>query len=169
MSPSLLAILKTAAPYHLLLYSVLFGTTTYQSFYNGIIAYRALPLKEFGNLQARIFPTYFRFQAIGSAILLALPPVSPVPTAFYVALGLSFATGAVNALFLGPLSNRIKAKRDEQMDIEGKSYKDPTASDTMKALNKQFGQTHGISVSLNMITFGSLLYYGVLLTALLMP
>lgn len=168
MPASLLATLKTAAPYHLLLYSLLFGTTTYQSFFSGIVAYRVLPVKEFSNLQSHVFPTYFRFQTIGSAILLALPPVAPTP-AFYTALGISFVTGFINAVFLGPLSNRIKAKRDEQMEIEGKSYKDPTASDTIKQLNKQFGKTHGFSVILNMITFGSLVYYGVLLTALLSP
>lgn len=169
MATSVFSTLKTAAPYHLLLYSLLFGTTTYQTFYNGIIAYRVLPLKEFSSLQSRIFPTYFRFQAISSAILLALPPISPVPGAYYAVLGITFGTGLINALILGPWNNRVKAKRDEQMEIEGKSYKDPSASDKMKDLNKQFGKAHGMSVSVNLVTFGSLLYYGVMLTTLLIP
>lgn len=79
-------------------------------------------------------------------------------------LGTSAVTSAINMAILGPKSNVIKAKRDRQMEIEGKSYKDPTASEDMKALNRQFGKLHGMSVSLNLVGWVAMVLYGVYLS-----
>jgi hypothetical protein len=160
---SIISTLQSVAPYHLLLYSALLGATTYQSFYAGIVAYKVLPLKDFATLQANIFPRYFGFQTLASAVLLLTPPFQ-FGAAAYTVLGTSLVGAAVNVGYLGPKSNAIKGKRDLQMEIEGKTYKDPTASDEMKKLNKQFGATHGISVLLNLIGWLGLVAYGVLLT-----
>lgn len=79
-------------------------------------------------------------------------------------LGTSAVTSVINMAYCGPKSNDIKAKRDRQMEIEGKTYKDPTASEDMKALNRQFGKLHGISVSLNLVGWVSMLVYGIYLS-----
>ncbi|ANB13515.1 hypothetical protein AWJ20_1810 [Sugiyamaella lignohabitans] len=160
---AVLATLSSVAPYHLLVYSALFGATSYQSFYAGIVAYKVLPLNQFATLQSHIFPAYFTFQAAASAFLLLTPPFA-FGAAAYTALGGSLTGGIINAAYLGPKSNRIKTQRDARVELEGKSYKDPTASDEMKKLNKQFGATHGISVLLNLIGWAGLVFYGILLT-----
>jgi hypothetical protein len=69
-----------------------------------------------------------------------------------------------NLLFLGPKTNAVLRRRHAQEELEGKSAKDPTASDEMKALNRQFGRWHGISALTNLTTFLSLTLYGVLLS-----
>lgn len=150
------------APYHLLIYSVVYGSTAYQSFFSGIVAYKALPLEHFANLQSKVFPTYFAMQAVTTGLLLATP-LFPLGNIGYAALGTQFVGSLINTAFLGPRSNRIKAQREAQMELEGKHYKDPTASDTMKSLNKQFARVHGISVLLNLAGFVGLTVYGFML------
>jgi hypothetical protein len=50
------------APYHLICYSTLLGTTLYQTFINTKICYLALPRSAFTTLQKRLFPIYFLTQ-----------------------------------------------------------------------------------------------------------
>lgn len=160
---ALLSTLSTIAPYHLLLYSVLYGATTYQSFYSGIVAFRALSYESFATLQHAIFPKYFGFQTVASAALLLSTPFAAT-TLSYTALGIPLATALINSLYLGPASNRLIKQRLAQAEAEGKSHKDPNASPEMKRMNKQFGKLHGISVLLNLVLWISLGVYGVQLT-----
>lgn len=145
----------------------MFGTTTFQSFYNGIVAFKTLPYEHFSALQSKIFPPYFVFQTAASLFLLATPPVafaSSVLLAKNLTLGVATLGGAANALYFGPKSRVVMAKRREQIAIEGKAHNDPTASDTMKQINKEFGKIHGLSVLCNLGTFLGLLAYGVILS-----
>ncbi|KXX80971.1 hypothetical protein MMYC01_203888 [Madurella mycetomatis] len=63
------------APYHLLLYSTLLGTEIFQTFVNTKVCFDALPRSAFTTLQKRIFPIYFR----GQAVLLLLSAVTFPP------------------------------------------------------------------------------------------
>lgn len=158
------SILATVAPYHLWTYSLLFGATAYQSFYNGIMAYRALPHEHFSNLQAKLFPGYFAFQALASGILLLTPPFVAGAT-FYWPLGICLVGGLLNTLVLGPANRRVMAQRKAQLEKEGLSHhKDPKASAELKAINKEFAKVHGASVLVNMIAFGAMTFYGATLT-----
>lgn len=158
------SILATSAPYHLWTYSLLLGATAYQSFYNGIVAYRALPHEHFSNLQAKLFPGYFAFQAVASGILLLTPPFAAT-AAFYWPLGICLVGGLLNTLVLGPANRRVMAQRKAQLAKEGlTNHKDPNASAELKAINKEFAKVHGASVLINMIAFGAMAYYGVTLT-----
>ncbi|KAF2139737.1 uncharacterized protein K452DRAFT_254307 [Aplosporella prunicola CBS 121167] len=76
----LLASLKTGAPYHLLSYGTLLGSTLFQSFIAGPLAFRALPRPQFATLQSSVFPVYFILQTSLSFILaLTFPaPRSPL-------------------------------------------------------------------------------------------
>lgn len=164
---AILSTLATIAPYHVLAYSLVYGTTAFQSFFNGIVAFKALPYEHFSALQSNIFPTYFAFQTATSLILLLTPPVpflGGLALAKNIALGSSLVSAAGNMLYLGPKSRVVMAQRREQIAIEGKSHKDPTASETMKAINKRFGTIHGASVVLNLITFVGLTAYGIIMT-----
>lgn len=164
---AILSTLGTVAPYHVILYSLLFGTTTFQSFFNGIVAFKTLPYEHFGALQSRIFPPYFAFQAVASLALLVTPPVSYIggmALAKNITLGASFIGGAVNWGILGPKTRVLMAKRREQSALEGKAHNDPTASEATKAINKEFGKVHGLSVLFNLGTFLGLLAYGVIMT-----
>lgn len=157
---SYLAILKSGLPYHLLAYSIVLGATTYQSFYSGIVAFRCLDYKNFSTLQAHVFPNYFRFQAVASLVLLALPAFGRDRVST-ISLGVAAVGSLINALYLGPVNHDLSVQRIKQIEIEGKSHKDPTASEEMKAINRQFGRAHGQSVLTNMAVFLSLLNYGV--------
>lgn len=156
----MLAALKSSiGPLHLLGYSIVFGATCYQSFFAGIVAYKALPLEGFSALQNRIFPGYFAIQTVGTIFLLLTRPfvTSRVQN---VALGVSLAAALINLGVILPKSQKISAARATQAAAEGKSWRDPTASDELKALNRQFGKLHGISVLLNFASVFSLGTYG---------
>uniref|UniRef100_A0A060T8B3 ARAD1D02222p n=1 Tax=Blastobotrys adeninivorans TaxID=409370 RepID=A0A060T8B3_BLAAD len=152
--------LQTLNPYHVLLYSIAYGTTTYQSFFVGLVAFRTLPLEQFSKLQSRIFPRYFPFQLLSAVALLASVPGDLVPLVWGT-LGLCAATSLVNTAYLGPASAKLSVQRLEQAASEGKSHKDPTASDKLKKMNKRFGMMHGISVLINLAYWGALTVYGV--------
>ncbi|ODQ63871.1 hypothetical protein NADFUDRAFT_47677 [Nadsonia fulvescens var. elongata DSM 6958] len=164
---AILSTLATVAPYHVILYSLVFGSTAYQSFYAGIVAFKALPHDKFSALQARIFPGYFTFQTAASAALLAslsFMPLAGAATAAYVSLGTATVGGLINVTTMMPITKEIMARRVKQQEIEGKHFKDPSASDEMKKINKEFGKSHGISILLNLAAFGGLLAYGVIMT-----
>lgn len=163
---ALLSTLSTLAPYHLLAYSLLFGATTYQSFFAGIVAFKTLPYNHFSALQAHVFPVYFSGQSILSLFLLLTRPVDFAESANLACLTLvlSAATGLLNMLVLSPLTRRVMEARRKQEGIDGKSCKDPNPSDEMRALNKRFGKIHGISVLLNLAGFISLILYGIVLS-----
>ena len=72
---SLTSLFTNLAPYHLLLYSTLLGTSLFQTFVNTKVCYNALPRSAFTTLQKRIFPVYFRGQT--ALILLSAITVPP--------------------------------------------------------------------------------------------
>ncbi|KAF5101804.1 hypothetical protein D0Z00_000666 [Geotrichum galactomycetum] len=163
---TLLSTLSTLAPYHLLAYSLLFGATTYQSFFSGLVAFKTLPYNHFSALQARVFPTYFSGQTVLSFFLLFTRPIDFADSAQLACLTLvvSGITGLTNLSVMSPLTRRIMEARRKQEGIDGKSCKDPNPSDEMRALNKSFGKIHGISVLLNLAGFISLILYGIILS-----
>ncbi|OCB91169.1 hypothetical protein A7U60_g1577 [Sanghuangporus baumii] len=72
---------------YLIAYAWLFGMSLWVTFFGGVIAYKALPRQQFGTLQHRTFPVYFRLSIVLSSILLGLwtwshPAVLANPTSF---------------------------------------------------------------------------------------
>jgi hypothetical protein len=59
-----LSTLDNLAPYHMISYSTLLGTTLYQTFVVTKVGYQALPISAFTTLQKRLFPIYFRSQSL---------------------------------------------------------------------------------------------------------
>lgn len=161
---AVLSTLSTLAPYHLILYSILFGSTTYQSFFAGIVAFKTLPYHNFGALQAKIFPPYFSLQAIASAVLLLTKPIAFTGQAANISLGISALGGLINLVVFTPMTRQIMELRKKQEGIDGKLCRDPDPSPEMAALNSKFRKIHGASVLLNTAAFLSLAFYGVVLT-----
>ncbi|KAH8835922.1 hypothetical protein DL96DRAFT_97655 [Flagelloscypha sp. PMI_526] len=140
----------------------LFGMSTWVTFFGGIIAFKTLPRQQFGALQHKTFPIYFKLSSALTAGLLAYwtwthPDVQSYPldprvadTAQAWALGSVLVDQAVNLLVIGPMTSHTMFQRHKLEKEEGKSYNEPGVSDKMKALNKKFGMLHGISSLLNL-------------------
>ncbi|EHK96412.1 putative Uncharacterized mitochondrial outer membrane protein [Glarea lozoyensis 74030] len=122
-----LSILATPAPYHILTYGTLMGSTFFQSFVNGIIAYQALPKPMFSQLQQKIFPVYFTMQTALPAVLALTYPGSLGGSSsisgvleksnkwgVLVPLATMFVTGLANVAYIGPETTRIMRERKVQ-------------------------------------------------------
>jgi hypothetical protein len=106
-------------------FGVLLGTQTFQSFINGIVAYRALPRPQFSVLQQKLFPIYFGLQtALPAVMALTYPGMrSNIPNSIQgvlaesnristlTPLALIFVTSAANMLAVGPATTKIMKER----------------------------------------------------------
>ncbi|EOA90083.1 hypothetical protein ACJQWK_07654 [Exserohilum turcicum] len=71
---SSLATFKNPSTYHLLSYGTLLGSTLFQSFVSGVIAFRVLPRPQFSTLQKHTFPIFFGLQTVAPiAMFLTYP------------------------------------------------------------------------------------------------
>lgn len=107
------------APYHLLSYGILLGTTVYQSFVNTKVCYQALPASAFTTLQKRIFPVYFQIQtALLMFTVLTVPPYGPVSfiqkKRDWVPLVFASGMALLNLLIYGPRTQTAMMERVHQ-------------------------------------------------------
>ncbi|PVH96769.1 hypothetical protein DM02DRAFT_616990 [Periconia macrospinosa] len=167
---------KNPTAYHVLSYGTLLGSTLFQSFIGGIIAFRVLPRPQFSTLQKHTFPAYFILQTVTPALMILTYPsftsrLSPTSSsskdtlAFYL-IATMLVSGVVNMVYVGPKTTEIMKLRKHQETKDGrKSYdKGPEPhSAEMQRLNKAFGMLHGISSLVNLVGFLSMCWYGVLL------
>ncbi|KAI0024748.1 hypothetical protein F4780DRAFT_552747 [Xylariomycetidae sp. FL0641] len=164
-------------PYHIISYGTLLGTQVFHTFINAIAAFRVLERPQFAVLQRALFPWYFGIQTAAPVALALTYPgqlggaLAPGSIAgvlqgsnrWTVAapLATAFVTGLVNLVYLLPTTNKITAKRRQQEKEDGKkSWDQGPHSPQMQALNKQFGQVHGISSLLNLVTLAATIVYG---------
>ncbi|MCJ1274361.1 hypothetical protein MMC21_002157 [Puttea exsequens] len=179
------SILWSPAPYHILSYGTLLGSTIYQSFINGIVSYRTLPRPQFSSLQTALTPVYFALQTALPVLLALTYPgakgISPMGgvgeksglggvlderNRWLVLLPIA-AMGVLNAanlVVLGPRTTGIMRERKHQETRDGKkSYDAGPHSKEMERLNKKFGWMHGLSALTNMISLGFTVFYGFVL------
>jgi len=168
------------APYHIITYSTLLGTQFFHSFYNATVSYKTLERPQFAQLQRAIFPGYFGLQTAAPILLALTYPARKLLDAKLTSSGVmgvlerenrwtvlvplttAFVTGLVNLVYLLPETNKITAKRRAQETKDGKrSWDAAPHSEEMQTLNRQFGQIHGVSSLLNLITMGATLVYGI--------
>jgi hypothetical protein len=103
------------------------GSTFFQSFVNGIVAYQALPKPMFSQLQQKIFPVYFTMQTALPVVLALTYPGSLGSSSglsgvleksntysVLVPLATMFVTGLVNVAYIGPETTRIMRQRKVQ-------------------------------------------------------
>ncbi|KAK1915905.1 hypothetical protein CFE70_002321 [Pyrenophora teres f. teres 0-1] len=171
---------KNPATYHLLSYGTLLGSTLFQSFISGVVAFRVLPRPQFSTLQKHTFPVYFTLQTVTPVVMLLtyprgasaiLPYLSSSPVAPTATDGLSswlhatmFVTALVNLVYVGPRTTEVMGLRKHQETRDGKkSYDAGPHSKEMQALNKQFGILHGVSTLINLAGLGAMIWYGAIL------
>jgi len=166
------------APYHILFYGTLLGSSIFHSFVGGIIQFKVLSRPQFSILQQNQFPIYFGLQTVLPALLiLTYPRVSGSVAGSLPALNagdrygvlLPLVTmcfcGAVNWFGLGPMNTAVIKKRKHQETKDGKKYYEPGPhSEEMKTLNKRFGMLHGLSSLVNLIEILVTIAYGVVLS-----
>ncbi|KAF4983217.1 hypothetical protein FZEAL_1320 [Fusarium zealandicum] len=176
MSSTVSAVVFSPAPYHILAYGTLLGTTFFHSFINGIVMFRAVNRPTFSAVQQKLFPIYFGMQTILPGIMaLTFPGNSLIGLAngplglvsefarwhSLLPIGVMAVTGALNLTILLPLTTETMKQRRGQVKRDGKEwYAEGPHSDEMKALNKKFGIVHGISSLVNLATFFALVAYG---------
>ncbi|KAK9477317.1 hypothetical protein V1514DRAFT_296356 [Lipomyces japonicus] len=161
-----LGIFSSSVPYHLYGYSLLFGSTIYQSFFVGITAFKALPRNQFSALQRKIFPPYFAMQTV-LPVFLALTAPFPIKNDGFsiVVLAVSAITSLINLVVIGPRTVKIMGRRHAQEVKEDKKYYDEGVSQDMKKLNKEFGTIHGASTILNLAGLFTTAAYGAVLAS----
>ncbi|KAF9458358.1 hypothetical protein BDZ94DRAFT_1173849 [Collybia nuda] len=168
------SIISLVSPHGLYLvgYAWLFGMSLWISFFGGVIAFKALPRQQFGNLQHKTFPIYFVISIIISSFLLGFwtishsnvithitrPNVADVAQAY--ALASVLLCQAFNYFVIGPLTSRTMFKRHKLEKDEGKAYNAEGVSLEMKALNRKFGMLHGISSLANLGAVIALGFHG---------
>ncbi|KAI6091864.1 hypothetical protein F4821DRAFT_225757 [Hypoxylon rubiginosum] len=173
-------IFYSPAPYHILSYGTLLGTQVFHTFINSVASFKVLERPQFAILQREVFPYYFGIQTAAPVLLALTYPGTTrilkgidVPSSLagvfdssnrwgvLLPLGTVLATGLVNLAYLLPETNKITALRRQQEKKDGKaSYDAPPHSKDMAALNKKFGQLHGISSLLNIVTLVATVAYG---------
>ncbi|KAK0748665.1 hypothetical protein B0T21DRAFT_277811 [Apiosordaria backusii] len=169
------------APYHILSYGVLLGTTFFHTFIGGIVSFRVLPRPQFSSLMSSLFPVYFTIQTALPLVLAITYPGSQNPFGItsgisgflhssnrystFVPITAAFASALANLAFVGPLTTKVMDERKLQERKDGKkSWDAPPHSQEMQALNKQFSILHGVSSLLNLGTFVGSVVYGVTLS-----
>lgn len=123
--------------YHILAYGTLLGSTIFQTFIGGPVAFKALPRPSFSTLQTAVFPIFFTMQSALPAVLaLTWPGEKVLETAGTLAvrrhagaLGLlekenlwsglvpvavMFASGFLNLTLFGPMTTKVMKQRKHQ-------------------------------------------------------
>jgi len=159
------------APYHILSYGTLLGTTFFHTFVGGIVSFKVLARPQFSILMAKIFPIYFSMQtALPVVLALTFPGdgftssgiagVLETPSVLYP-IAATFVSALANLAVVGPATTKCMDERKVQERKDGKkSYDAPPHSQEMAALNKKFSMLHGVSSLLNLGTFIGTVVYG---------
>ncbi|KAK3332592.1 hypothetical protein B0T19DRAFT_107496 [Cercophora scortea] len=163
-------------PLHLLFYSTLLGTELYQTFVMTKVCYNALPKSAFTTLQKRVFPLYFR----GQALLLFLAAATCPPHGLFVSLArrrmvwIPFAvagcTAVLNLVVYEPRTRKAMVDRvhQETRDRARQAAGDGSDHDEniggtsleMQVLNRAFSKNHAMCIHLNLVSVGAMLVYG---------
>ncbi|KAI0405815.1 hypothetical protein F4802DRAFT_596778 [Xylaria palmicola] len=160
------------APFHLLSFSALLGTQLYQTFVVTKICYISLPRSAFTTLQKRLFPVYFRCQSLLLLLtVVTVPSRGPLTLVTHKAVWIPFAiagaTAALNLLVYGPRTRQLMIERSHQETRDG--LQKPTTDDDdaaenpsleMQRLRRSFSRNHAMSIHLNLLNIGALLWWG---------
>ncbi|KAF2649994.1 hypothetical protein K491DRAFT_668008 [Lophiostoma macrostomum CBS 122681] len=157
-------------PIHLLTYSTLLGTSLYQTFIITKVAYQALPRSAFTTLQKRLFPIYFRSQSL-LLVLTAItyPPYGPASLAKvkgdWITFVIAGITAGLNLMVYGPRTSRAMVERIQQATKDARAGGEGDGKDEiskeMTVRNRVFSRNHAMSIHLNLLTIGAMVWYGV--------
>ncbi|KAI0549606.1 hypothetical protein F4679DRAFT_584322 [Xylaria curta] len=177
------------APLHLLSFSTLLGTQLYQTFVVTKICYVSLPRSAFTTLQKfynvkleittneflctqRLFPIYFSGQSMLLLLtIVTIPPHGPLTLVANKVAWIPFAiagvTAALNLLVYGPRTKQLMIERIHQETRDGlqkQTTDDDDAAETpspeMQRLRRSFSRNHAMSIHLNLLSIGAMLWWG---------
>ncbi|GCE99196.1 hypothetical protein ZYGM_003501 [Zygosaccharomyces mellis] len=143
---------------HLLLYSFIFGGTTFYSFLVSPVAFKTLDRESFSALQNKVFPTFFQLQSFSPWVLALTAPfkLTTGPTSLLTSASIC---GLANLAWLLPWTRRVKEERKSLCSrFEGEDLERYDAP-----LRREFGKSHGLSLLFNMGNAVCMFVYGVYL------
>ncbi|KAI0191007.1 hypothetical protein EV127DRAFT_480811 [Xylaria flabelliformis] len=171
------------APFHLLSFSTLLGTQLYQTFVVTKICFVSLPRSAFTTLQKmsqlmgfvctqRLFPIYFSGQSMLLLLtIVTIPPHGPFTLVANKVAWIPFAiagvTAALNLFVYGPRTKQLMIERIHQETRDGlqkqttndvDAAEDP--SPEMQRLRRSFSRNHAMSIHLNLLSIGAMLWWG---------
>ncbi|KAK5634889.1 hypothetical protein RRF57_010601 [Xylaria bambusicola] len=165
-------------PLHLLFFSSLLGTQLYQTFLVTKICYTSLPRSAFATLQKRLFPIYFRSQSLLLLLtIVTIPSQGPLTLianrAAWIPFTIAGATATLNWWIYGPRTRELMIERVHQETQDGmqkQSVKDGNCGDVdalsetpsaeMQRIRRSFSRNHAMSIHLNLLTIGAMLWWG---------
>ncbi|KAI1309921.1 hypothetical protein F5Y03DRAFT_347853 [Xylaria venustula] len=160
------------APLHLLSFSTLLGSQLYQTFLVTKITHASLPRSAFTTLQKRLFPIYFRGQSLLLLLTVAtVPPHGPFTVVADKAAWIPFAIAGITAILnytiYGPRTRQIMMERIHQETrdaLQKQATNDSASSETpspeMQSIRRSFARNHAMSIHLNLLTIGAMLWWG---------
>ncbi|ODQ77326.1 hypothetical protein BABINDRAFT_169201 [Babjeviella inositovora NRRL Y-12698] len=158
-----MSLFLSKAPYHVIIYSLIFGASTFQSFLAAPVALSVLERRQFGVLQNKIFPGYFIAQSVAPVLLFLTAPYQLGAVALST-LSVCSVSGLANYFYFLPWTEGVRYKRYALEDANKHKKDNGEFTDTMKALNSEFSKSHGLSLVFNMSSILSLLGYGFAMT-----
>ncbi|OLN97526.1 putative mitochondrial outer membrane protein [Colletotrichum chlorophyti] len=185
--------MATLAPYHIISYATLLGTSLFQTFVNTKVCYSELPKSAFTTLQKRLFPIYFRCQTFLLVLTaVTFPPHGPASLLRekldWIPFAVAGLTAMTNLFIYGPKTRQAMIDRIHQgmlpppprtrMELsvtdaralaETRDAKRPGAVDEpspdMHAVRRRFSVNHAMSIHLNIISIVAMLWYGIRLAS----
>ncbi|KAI1115664.1 hypothetical protein F5Y14DRAFT_111190 [Nemania sp. NC0429] len=170
VSPFTMDLGSVLAPLHLLSFSTLLGTQLYQTFVVTKICFVSLPRSAFTTLQKRLFPIYFRSQSLLLLLtMITIPSQGPISLvtnkAAWIPFSIAGATAALNLFVYGPRTRQIMIERIHQETrdgLQGQATNDAVEAPSLQKerLDRSFSHNHAMSIHLNLLSIGALLWWG---------
>ncbi|CAK0840117.1 unnamed protein product, partial [Prorocentrum cordatum] len=153
------ALAGSAAPFaamlHLAAYGTWLGTSVWTTFIAGLTMFKNLPRKQFGSLQAKLFPKYFQLGTACTAVVILTASRLGMPTGCAI---FSLLCTLANLLYLEPESTSVMFARydmEKEEEKSGEAWKRRN-----KELQARFGKLHGMSSLANLLALVALVVHG---------
>jgi hypothetical protein len=145
---------------HLLAFTFWFGTVLYVTFVSAPVLFKGLPREQFGEVQSRLFPSYYVLgYACGAFLLATFPSLKGAgPSVGWKAAALAgmLLFTLLQGLWAGPRVSRLRIER-LAMERSGDTAR-------VEALRGAFGKAHAVSSLMNLVVVLGGMTYLVLLS-----
>ncbi|KAH8128730.1 hypothetical protein ACSS6W_003794 [Trichoderma asperelloides] len=168
------SIFASVAPFHIISYGTVLGTTFFHTFVTTVIMIRSVDIQTFSTVLIKLWPYYFGVQAAGTAALALTYPGNSLTQSgisgllapslrwgTLVPIAATFVSSIVNLFVAFPATLQVEKDRCGQAKRDGKEwFEKEGASAEMQALNRKFDMLHGVTATLNLTSFFATLAYG---------
>lgn len=154
------------APFHVLLFSLAYGTNVFHSYINAPLLFKNLKREDFSHVTNLILPKYFVAQALAPIGLYLTSPLLGSAVLRKQSLILLGVTSAFNLVNYGLILPKVQSLKKKKLALEARlgGADDDHIKAELKSLGKQFGKYHGLSLLCNVVTTVSLTWYGVVMS-----